>query len=261
MAWNPWNRFLTLTKMKAPIPMILRGGLLLLMAVGVALSWYKDDNFHRELSMQRSIGQQAWGEVLATSHKAKGEPTRAMCMMQNLALFRLGRTGPEMFNYPNGAARPNAPFKMHTVHTIGKMLYLQYGVLNYSYRWCMEDGVEYGWTVEQLKIMAKCSLLNGEREAAQRFLNLLKKTIFHRGWAKKYETMMKSPQLSAPDKELAPIVPLIRTDNFLTADQSQLEMFLVEQIVSTPGETREQQALANFTVRYYRRNHYQIVEK
>ncbi len=184
-----------------------------------------------------------------------------MCMMQNLALFRLGKSGNEILNYPNGAARPKAPFAFHTVHTIGKMLYLQYGVLNYCYRWCMEDGVEYGWTVEQLKRMAQCSLLNGEYVATQRFLNLLKKTTFHRSWAKKYEAMIQHPQLVTRDPELVSILPLLRNDNFLTADQSQLEMFLVEQLVNTPGTTREQQALANFTVRYYRHNRYQIVEK
>lgn len=229
--------------------------------VCIAVFWYKDTNFHHELSMQRSIEKQTWQQVLMTSTRAKGEPTRAMCMMQNLALFRLGKAGNEILNYPNGAARPNAPFTVHTVHTIGKMLYLQYGVLNYCYRWCMEDGVEYGWTVEQLKYMAQCSLLNGEYVATQRFLNLLKKTTFHRNWAKRYEAMIQHPQLVTRDPELASILPLLRNDNFLTADQSQLEMFLVEQIVNTPGTTREQQALANFTVRYYRHNRHQIVEK
>ena len=73
--------------------------------------------------------------------------------------------------------------------------------------------------------------------------------------------MLYRPALFAQDPELGPILPLLRSDNFLTADQSQLEMFLVEQIVNTPGTTREQQALANFTVRYYRHNRHQIVEK
>lgn len=235
------------------------GALLALTAVVVL--WNRDANFHRELAMQHCMEKQAWEEVLSTVHKWKGEPTRAVCMMQNLALYRLGRTGNEIFNYPHGAARPNAPFTIQSVHTIGKQLYLQYGVVNYCYRWCMEDGVEYGWTVERLKLMAKCSLLNGEMVVAQRFLNLLKKTTFHRGWAKRYEVLVHKPQLMISDPELAPILPLLRTDDFLTSDQSQLEMFLVEQLISTPGDTREQRDLANFIMRYYRRNQHPLVEK
>ena len=233
----------------------------LLTLTAVVVSWNRDANFHRELAMQRCIEKQAWEEVLSTVHKWKGEPTRAVCMMQNLALYRLGRTGDEIFMYPHGAARPNAPFPIQSVHTIGKQLYLQYGVVNYCYRWCMEDGVEYGWTVERLKLMAKCSLLNGEMAVAQRFLNLLKKTTFHRGWAKRYETFVHQPQLMMHDPELAPILPLLRTDDFLTSDQSQLEMFLIEQLISTPGNTREQRDLANFIMRYYRRNQHPLVEK
>ena len=226
----------------------------------VALFWYKDDNFHRELSMRRSIEQQDWNRALKTAGSVKGSPTRAMSMMQNLALFRLGKRGDEMFMYPNGAARPNAPFPVRTVHTYGKMLYLQYGVLNYCYRWCMEDGVEYGWTVERLKLMAKCSLLNGEFVAAQRFLNLLKKTSFHSSWARRYEAMLYRPAAFAKDPELSAILPLLRSDNFLTADQSQEELFLIEQIMSSPGATREQQELSRFTMQYYRRNRHQLAE-
>ena len=242
-------------------PKRVRWVILPLCAIGVAVFWYKDDNFHRELAMSRSIGQQDWEQVLKTAKGVKGEPTRAMCMMQNLALFRLGKRNDEMFMYPNGAARPNAPFPVRTVHTYGKMLYLQYGVLNYCYRWCMEDGVEYGWTVERLRLMAQCSLLNGEYVAAQRFLNLLKKTDFHKGWAKEHEALLYRPALFAQNPELGPILPLLRSDNFLTADQSQEELFLIEQILSSPGATREQQELARFTMRYYRHNRYKLVEQ
>ena len=226
----------------------------------VAIFWYKDDNFHRELSMRRSLEKQDYAQMLATSANVKGEPTRAICLMQNLALFRTERMEQDMFRYPNGNAHPNAPFSVRLVHTIGKMLYLQYGVLNYCYRWCMEDGVEYGWTVERLKLMAMCSLLNGEFVAAQRYLNMLKKTDFHRAWALKYETFIHQPQLIGQDPELKAIIPLLRSDNFLTADQSQLEMFLIEQILSTPGTNVAQQELARLTMHYYQRIRFKPIE-
>ena len=253
----------SISLMMFPLPFrgkVVRYAVVAVCAGFLALLWYKDDNFHRELSMRRSIEQQDWNRVLKTAGAVKGEPTRAMCMMQNLALFRLNKRGDEMFMYPNGVKRPNAPFPVRTVHTYGKMLYMEYGVLNYCYRWCMEDGVEYGWTIERLKLMAKCSLLNGEYVAAQRFLNLLKKTSFHASWAKEYEAMLYRPALFANDPALGPILPLLRSDNFLTADQSQEELFLIEQILSSPGATREQQELSQFTMRYYRRNRHQLAE-
>jgi hypothetical protein len=223
--------------------------------------WNRDDNLHRELSMMRSIEDGQWEKVLETAKGVKGEPTRAMCMMQNLARYRLGRMGNEMFKYPNGAKRPNAPFPIRTVHTQGKLLYLHYGVPNYCHRWCVEDGVEYGWSAEKLKLMAKCALLNKEPVAAMRFVNLLSKTDFHKAWAKQYKEYIQHPALVYRDKELKPILPLLHQDNFLTGDQSQLEMFLVEQILSSPIENREQEELARLTQYYYRNNRFKIVEQ
>ena len=242
-------------------PLTAHLSLLTLTAIAVTLFWYKDDNFHRELAMRRSIDNVQWEQVLRTAGGAKGEPTRAMCMMQNLALFRTGQHGDQMFQYPQGAKRPNAPFTTRMVHTVGKMLYLQYGIPNYCYRWCMEDGVEYGWTVEKLKLMTLCSLLNGESVAAQRFINLLKKTDFQTSWARHYEEYPYRPQLVTADPMLKPILPLLRDDNFLTADQSQQELFLVEHFLSTVGTTPEQQQLYRFAARYYRRNRQPIIER
>ena len=231
----------------------------LLPLVIVAWAWNKDGNFHRELTMSRQMAQQDWSGMLATIGGAKGEPTRAMSMMKNLALQRLGRIS-EMNSWPDGFARPDAPFPVHAVHTVGKMLYLEYGIPNYCYRWCMEDGVEYGWTAEELKLMVKCSLLNREPVAAQRYLSLLKKTDFHRQWAKKYEAYVRQPALVAQDPEFKAIFPLLRDDDFLTSDQSQLEPFLIEHLASSTGDTPEQQELRNIYFKLYL-NRYKYAEK
>ena len=229
------------------------------LATLVALFWYKDDNFHRELAMSHCIDRQDWSGVLHEAQKAK-DPTRAICLMRNLALFRLGRSADETRNYSNGSALPNAPFPVRMVHTIGKRLYLEYGIPNYCYRWCMEDGVEYGWTVERLKLMILCSLVNGEFVAAQHYINMLKKTDFHGTWARHYEELPYHPTLIANDPALKSVLPLLRNDDFLTSDQSQLEHFLIEHILSAPGDTREQEELSRFTMGYYRLNRCKIIE-
>lgn len=228
-------------------------------AIGLLKFWNKDDNLHRELSMTRSIETGQWEKALKTAKNVKGEPTRLICMMRNLALFVQGAKTTN--GYRDGAKRPASPFTVHTVHTAGKLLYLQYGIPNYCYRWCMEDGVEYGWSIEKLKLMTMCSILNGEEVAAQRYVNLLKKTDFHKKWAMRMEAMIKAPQLVMQAPEFKHILPLLRDDNFLTADQSQQELFLIEHIMSTPGATMEQRRLADFTMSYYRNNRQKLVEQ
>lgn len=229
----------------------LQPALLAVAALCVAGGWFTDDNFHRELSMSRQMEKHDWQAMLRTFSGAKGEPTRAMCMMRNLALQRQGRLSSDARRYREGFARPRAPFVIHTIHTIGKPLYLEYGLPNYCYRWCIEDGVEYGWSVEKLKLMVRCSLLNGEMEAAQRYLSMLRKTDTQKDFVSHYDQYLRQPSLVMSSDDFRPILPLLRSDNFLTSDMTQQEIFLIEHFASSEGATPEQRELANFYFPYY----------
>ena len=207
--------------------------LLAVLAAAVAAGWYKDANFHHEMAMRRCIDKSDWQGALAIAKRASGEPTRDMWLMKNLALLRTGKLGEEMYGYPNGACSANAPFDTKMVQWDGKMLYFNYGLPNYCYRWCMEDGVKYGWSVDKMKLMVKCSLVNGEFSAAQKIISLLKKTLFHKKWAKRYEEYLHNPRLITEDAELLPVLRLMQHDNYLSGDHAAVERFLIEHFAGT----------------------------
>lgn len=189
--------------------------------------WYINENFQKELKMTRAIENLDWEEVLRIYIKGEEEPTRLMVMNKNLALFRLGRAGNEMFQYREGGAHPKAPFKVRLVQMGGKMLYYHYGQENYCYRWCMEDGVTYGWKVEYLKYMAKTSLINNDFKVAEKYLNILKKTMFHKDWAEKYTEYLYQPKKIRESEEFKPIIDLLPPKNELASDLSVIEMYLM----------------------------------
>jgi MFS family permease len=81
---------------------LIQGVVLVALVVGVALSWFRDENYHHELRMQRCIEQNDWNGVLKEAARQQDEPTRAIVMMRNLALSRLGRQGEDMYTYENG---------------------------------------------------------------------------------------------------------------------------------------------------------------
>ncbi len=166
--------------------------LLFLAIFGVSKAWYHDANFQKELGMNRAIEELDWERVLTIARDGSStvKPTRQMVLYKNLALFRLGRAGNEMFFYPEGAVQQNAPWKVRITQVGGKLIYYHYGKENFCYRWCMEDGVEFGWKAETLKFMARTSILNREWSVARKYLNLLKQTTFHRAWAEHYEKFL-----------------------------------------------------------------------
>ena len=107
------------------------------------------------------------------------------------------------------------------------MLYYNYARFNFCYRWCLEDGVEYGWKAEYLKYMTKTSIMQGDYDAAHKYINTLSKTIFHKKWAKKYQALADNPKLIPNDKEFASILPLYCYTDQLDGDNSLVEIYLL----------------------------------
>lgn len=231
--------------------------LLLALAIfGVSKAWYHDVNFQKELAMNRAIEECDWERVLDIARDGSSEvkPTRQMVMYKNLALFRLGRAGNEMFTYPEGSTPQNAPWKVHMTQVGGKLIYYHYGKENFCYRWCMEDGVEFGWKAETLKFMARTCLLNQEWEVARKYLDLLKKTTFHHQWAERYARLLDTPdafdlktleataKAGAPimdeqmTREFAPIMHMMTYPDRLDGDNTLVEMYLLQTFAHGNGD-------------------------
>ena len=205
------------------VPLAINALLLAAVGYGVYHFWYKDANFHHELRMQRCVEQADWEGVVKEGEKQDCEPTRAIVTMHNLALNRLGRQCEEMYRFPKGSSKPNTPLPIYMYHVAGRMMLYQYGMMNECHRICMEDGVEYGWSVELLKYMARCAIFSGEKQAARKFLDILRETCYYGSWADHMEEVMNDKQLLANDPETGPITHMMHYTNRLDAVEGWVE--------------------------------------
>ena len=146
---------------------------------GVWYGWMKDENFHREAAMYHYAEQCNWEDVLKEADKQQDVTTRAVALMRNLALARLGRQSTEMYRYPNGSKKPASPFAPPASMVIGDLIYYHYGMLNDSHHMCIEAGVEFGWRPEHLKYLARCGLMANEVNVMYKYTEILKHTLFH----------------------------------------------------------------------------------
>lgn len=202
-----------------------------IMLVGsVYTFWMKDENFHRELTMQHRIANLDWQGVLRVAAGQEDEPTRAIVMMRNLALSRLGRQGDDMFLYKNGSKAYAAPFGMRLMLVAGPLIYYQYGMLNYCNRLCMEMGVEFGFRTEDYQLLANCAILENDQPLARKYLDILKQTIFHSEWAEQAEALLGHPDLIAKDAEREPITHMLHYSNYLGGDEGYTERFLMRRL-------------------------------
>ena len=212
---------------------ISQGAIAILLVSGVYTFWMKDENFHRELAMQHHISRCDWEKVLEEARAQKDEPTRAIVMMKNLALSRLGRQGNEMLLYKNGSKAYAAPFDMRLMLVVGPLIYYQYGMLNCCNRLCMETGVEFGFHVEDYQLLINCAILEKDYSLARKYISILKRTLFYKDWAEQAETLIVHPNLIAKDTEREPITHMLHYRNVLNSDKGYTERFLMRQLVSS----------------------------
>ena len=195
--------------------------------------WMKDENFHHELTMQHRIADLDWMGVLEEAATQNDEPTRAIVMMRNLALSRIGQQGDYQFVYKNGSKEYASPFGMRLMLLSGAMIYYQYGMLNYSNRLCMEMGVEFGFRTEDYQLLVNCAILEDDQPLARKYIGILKQTLFYRDWAEQAEALLGHPELIAKNPELEPITHMLHYNNYLGSDQGYTERFLMTQLSKT----------------------------
>ena len=222
---------LPLRSAKNPPPstlnLLLQGCVLAATAFCVYHFWYKDANFHHELRMQRCVEKTDWEGVIEEGTKQDGEPTRAIVMMHNLALSRLGRQCNEMYRFPKGSSKPNTPLPIYMYHIAGRKMLYHYGMLNECHRTCMEEGVEMGWNVELLQDLARCAIMNKETQAARKFLDLLRQTLFYGKWADHMEQLLNDPKQLVSDSETGPITHMLHYSNRLEGVSGAVEKFIM----------------------------------
>ena len=212
---------------------LAQGTIAILLVAGVYHFWMKDENFHHELAMQHHISNLDWEGVLEEAANQKDEPTRAIVMMRNLALSRLGKQGDLMFLYKNGSKAYDAPFGMRLMLVVGPLIYYQYGMLNYCNRLCMEMGVEFGFRTEDYQLLVNCAVLENDQPLARKYIGILKQTIFYKDWAEHAEALLGHPDLIAKDSKLEPITHMLHYENALTGDQGYTEKFLMRQLAKS----------------------------
>lgn len=214
--------------------------LLPLAALNLFMATNRDSDLLSLLNMKRAIECGEYDDVLSISRNLDSEPTRLHVWFTRLALKQQGAMCDSLFFYPDG----NAGYKNVRMSNIDCLigaapLYYHFGLLNFSYRWCMENMVTYGQRPGVLKYMTKIALLNGENELAAKYLHLLGKTLVHRDFVEKYSPYVNDKTLISSDEEMKKIRPLVNSDNILDIDGGAIERFLLYSLSFINGNSLE----------------------
>lgn len=221
---------------------------------------FSDRNFQAELKMYRLLGDCDWEGALEASKEAEGPHTRQMIMGQNIALFHLGNIGNTMFKYENRTVQPTVwtykksaekkkiddekykdqdpknilgnlerdSIHVNLCNTCGPLYYFYYGKTNFATRWCIENGVEYGFRVDDYKNLICCAMMAGEDKVAAKYIDILRSTTFHKDWADARLAMLRDRKAYEQTEEYKCVKPMYDSfKNALDGDQGLVEVFLI----------------------------------
>lgn len=197
---------------------------------------FDDYNYHAEMRMYRYADEYKWNEVLKEAQQCPGSPTRQMVLLKNIALMNTGQMGNRMYHYDNGGTLPlkRDDIVIHLANTVAPLLYYHYGKLNFATRWAIENGVEYGFDISKLKILGRCALLNGEKEAAQKYADLLSLTTFHKKEAEELKELCMHPEKIIQMNQFKNIRELhAHATDDLDSDNGLCEMYLLHNFSNT----------------------------
>jgi len=159
--------------------------------------------------------------------------------LNNVALAETGHLSDSFFRFPQ---TPDGSTLFQKWEMLGEVLrkggyfYYSIGMSNEAQRWAYEYMVMRGLTPEILKMLIKTELINGNYKMAEKYISILKKSIFYRDFAKEYESLLfdeaainSHPELGIkkalkPKKDFFVLSddPVVNLDFILQADSSNV---------------------------------------
>ena len=159
--------------------------------------------------------------------------------LNNIALCETGKLNDQLFHFRQSPDGQTLFLKWEMSGEVlrrGGYFYYTIGMINEAQRWAYENMIMKGLTPEDLKMLIKTEIINGNYETASKYISVLKKTLFYKKEARAYEKLLfndnsveSDPQLGLKRRER------IRHDFFSITDDPYVN---VERILASDSLNR-----------------------
>lgn len=131
---------------------------------------------------------------------------RLTIYLNNIALSESGRLNDQLFHFQQSPDGQTLFLKWEMLGEVlrrGGYFYYATGMINEANRWAYENMVIKGLTPEDLKMLIRTEIINGNYEVAGKYISVLKKTLFYRKEAIDFEKLITENDTLKPDSDLA----------------------------------------------------------
>ena len=234
ITYNPFKKF----KVSALIKNLVPSGILVIVLILVSV--LKSDKKTRQYFLvEKLFSESRYNEVV---DYLKRNPSNNILTiyLTNIALCETGMLNDQLFSFRQDPEGQTLFLKWEMSGEIlrrGGNFYYTIGVINEAQRWAYENMIMKGLSPEDLRMLIKTEIVNGNYEVAAKYISILKKTFFYRTEAKAWEKLLfndsaveSDPQLGLKRKEK------IQHDFFSITDDPYIN---VERILSYDSLNRK----------------------
>lgn len=203
---------------------------LLSVAVFILSRLYNPGTVHL-FRIENMFYRQEWDALIRYQEKTKSNSLIAQYYF-NVALSEKGRLCDRLFYGPQdyGTKSLLIPWDSNTdINLIYRGAYFFYaaGLINEAHRWAFESMVMQGYKPENIKLLIKTELINGNFSVAKKYIHVLMKTMRYRNDAARYERMLERPDLVKSDPELGKKADLMPKKDFMMRLKDQQDNVLL----------------------------------
>jgi hypothetical protein len=175
---------------------------LLLVSVSAVLCFNKDNKEYFEA--EKLFHQERFAEIpeFIASHPTTN---RLTIFLNNIALCETGQLNDQLFHTPQSPDGQSLFLKWEMKGEVlrrGGYFYYSTGMINEAQRWAFENMVMKGATPDDLRMLIKTEIINGNYKVASKYIEVLKKTLFYRNEAREFENLLFNDKAVEADPEL-----------------------------------------------------------
>ncbi|WP_073165387.1 DUF6057 family protein [Tangfeifania diversioriginum] len=98
----------------------------------------------------------------------------------------------------------------------GAHFFYTVGLINEAHRWAYEEMIVYGYRPQNISLLAKTNIINGNYKRAYKYVDILKNTAFYRDRGNEYEELLADTTLIAVHPEFGLKRNIMPQDDFFT---------------------------------------------
>jgi hypothetical protein len=167
------------------------------------------------MNFDKLVYDQKWDEVIRQQEKLQSSNIVEQ-YYYNLALSEKGELCSRMFFGLQSNGAMALTLERNDEQSFRAMyFYYTVGLTCEAHHLAYELMVQHGYRPENIKMLIKTELINGNFKIAERYIGVLKKTLHYKNWAKKYEKMLFKPEQVNSDPELGGKIRLLPKNDFL----------------------------------------------